>query len=61
MRSRPSCPTGSSPASPRRSAIGREWSGISSAAQQPVTVEQADPALVDRFRERDGTVGAWPR
>ena len=27
------------------------------AAQQPVTVEQADPALVDRFRERDGTVG----
>jgi len=27
------------------------------AAQKPVTVEQADPALVDRFRERDGTVG----
>ncbi len=27
------------------------------AAQQPVTVEQADPSLVDRFRERDGTVG----
>ena len=27
------------------------------AAQRPVTVEQADPALVDRFRERDGSVG----
>src|SRR6267142_1803631 len=27
------------------------------AGQKPVTVEQADPALVDRFRERDGTVG----
>ena len=27
------------------------------AAQKPVTVEQADPVLVDRFRERDGTVG----
>lgn len=27
------------------------------AAQKPVTVEQADPALVDRFRERDGSVG----
>jgi predicted RND superfamily exporter protein len=27
------------------------------AAQKPVAVEQADPALVDRFRERDGTVG----
>jgi predicted RND superfamily exporter protein len=27
------------------------------AAQKPVKVEEADPALVDRFRERDGTVG----
>jgi predicted RND superfamily exporter protein len=27
------------------------------AAQKPVTVQEADPALVDRFRERDGTVG----
>jgi len=27
------------------------------AAQRPVKVEQADPVLVDRFRERDGTVG----
>jgi predicted RND superfamily exporter protein len=27
------------------------------AAQKPVIVDQADPALVDRFRERDGTVG----
>ncbi|HTO96081.1 MAG TPA: MMPL family transporter [Myxococcales bacterium] len=28
------------------------------AAQKPVTVEQADPSLVDRFRERDGTLGS---
>jgi uncharacterized protein len=27
------------------------------AAQKPVSVEQADAMLVDRFRERDGTVG----
>ncbi len=27
------------------------------AVQKPVTVAQADPSLVDRFRERDGTVG----
>jgi uncharacterized protein len=27
------------------------------AAQRAVTVEEADPALVDRFRERDGSVG----
>jgi hypothetical protein len=27
------------------------------AAQRPVTVAQAAPALVDRFRERDGSVG----
>ena len=26
-------------------------------AQRPVTVAEADPSLVDRFRERDGTVG----
>jgi uncharacterized protein len=26
-------------------------------AQVPVTVDQADPTLVDRFRERDGSVG----
>jgi predicted RND superfamily exporter protein len=27
------------------------------AAQKPVTVQDADPVLIDRFRERDGTVG----
>lgn len=27
------------------------------AAQRPLTVQEADPSLVDRFRERDGTVG----
>ena len=27
------------------------------AAQRPVSVAEADPALVDRFRERDGTLG----
>jgi hypothetical protein len=28
------------------------------AAQKPVKVEQADPSLIDRFRERDGTLGS---